>query len=279
MFVGHSDKVKIFKELFNSDFLSHGYVFFGEEQVGKKHFALAFANFLEKDKFESPEGVLSEAKLILPDNGSIGIDAIKEGKRFLNQKPILSKRRVLIIDDGHKLTPQAQNAILKISEEPPQSSLIIIVSPTLDSLLPTLTSRLQRIYFPRVKTEEIIKLLESVGTSRTEAIKIAKLALGRPGRAMDAMGDDEFKRFYKLVGEFIKNRSARKDILQALIKESDDLENRDLIDTFVSHIMAELALDPLKNQEVLSELCDRFTKMSDFTTNRRLQLEAALWNL
>ena len=279
MLAGHKEKTKIFKELYINDTLSHGYIFFGEEQVGKKSFALAFANFLERDKFESPEGLLSEAKLISPEEGSIGIDTVKEAKRFLAQKPILSKRRVLIIDDAHKLTPQAQNAILKVSEEPPQSSLIIVISPTLDSLLPTLTSRLQRIYFPRIKTEEIAKLLETMGVEITEATKVAKASLGRPGRAIDAIGNVEFKRFDKLVKGFIKDRSARKDILQSLIKENDDVKDRDLIDVFVNHIMAQLALDPLKNKEVLSMLCDRFTKMNDFTTNRRLQLETALWNL
>ena len=279
MLAGHKEKTKIFKELYINDTLSHGYIFFGEEQVGKKSFALAFANFLERDKFESPEGLLSEAKLISPEEGSIGIDTVKEAKRFLAQKPILSKRRVLIIDDAHKLTPQAQNAILKVSEEPPQSSLIIVISPTLDSLLPTLTSRLQRIYFPRIKTEEIAKLLETMGVEITEATKVAKASLGRPGRAIDAIGNVEFKRFDKLVKGFIKDRSARKDILQSLIKENDDVKDRDLIDVFVNHIMAQLALDPLKNKEVLGMLCDRFTKMNDFTTNRRLQLETALWNL
>ena len=111
MLVGHKEKIKIFEELFRSDVLSHGYIFFGEEQVGKKSFALAFANFLEKGKFENPDGILSETKLITPEEGSIGIDPAKEAKRFLSQKPILSKRRVLIIDDAHKLTSQAQNAI------------------------------------------------------------------------------------------------------------------------------------------------------------------------
>ena len=279
MLVGHKEKIKIFGELFRSDVLSHGYIFFGEEQVGKKSFALAFANFLEKGKFENPDGILSETKLITPEEGSIGIDTAKEAKRFLSQKPILSKRRVLIIDDAHKLTSQAQNAILKISEEPPQSSLIIVVSPTLDSLLPTLTSRLQRIYFPRVKTEEIENLLRARGVESAEASRVAKAALGRPGRAIDTIENDEFRRFNRLVKDFIKSPSSRKDVLQSLIKENDDLKNRDLIDIFVSHIMAELALDPLKNNRTLSALCDRFTKMSDFTTNRRLQLETALWNL
>lgn len=279
MLVGHEEKIKIFEGLFKNDSLSHGYIFFGEEQVGKKTFALALANFNEKGKFEAPSGILTETKLIAPENNSIGIDIVKEAKHFLSQKPIASTRRILIIDDAHKLTAQAQNAILKISEEPPSSSLIIVISPTLDALLPTVTSRLQRTYFSRITTREIVKLLKARGITQEEAEKLAQASLGRPGRAIDALESEEFKRFSKLAKSFIKDRSSRRDVLQSLLKESDDVADRDLLDIFVSHMMAELALDPLKHSKTLGTLCDRFAKMSDFTTNRRLQLETALWNL
>lgn len=279
MLVGHKDKVQIFKHLLRRGALSHGYIFFGEDQVGKKTFALAFANLLERGKFEAPEGILSEAKEILPEAGSIGIDAMREAKRFLFEKPILSEYRILIVDNAHKLTSQAQNAILKISEEPPSSSLIIVISPTLDVLLPTLKSRLQKVYFPRVEESEIAKLLVERGVGAAEASKMAKAALGRPGRAIDALENEDFKRFSKMVGGFIRNRSGRKEMLQSLVEENDDSPGKDLIDAFVDHMIAELALHPQKYEKTLGALCDRLTKMADFTTNRRLQLEAALWDL
>ncbi|MEX2054321.1 MAG: hypothetical protein WD883_02165 [Candidatus Colwellbacteria bacterium] len=280
MLVGHDDKEKIFKDLFNKGNLSHGYLFFGEDQVGKKTFSLALANFIEKGEFTKPLTVLSETRLVTLTQNSIGIDEMREAKQFLSQRPALSPRRILIVDDAHKLTPDAQDAILKLTEEPPESSLIILISPTLDALSSTLGSRLQRIYFPRVGTKEIEALLKKTSPLKADEItRIAKLALGRPGRAISLLEDPLFKRFEKMAKAFVKNKSGRKDTIKSIIEENDEIEGVDLIDVFVSHIMAELATEPLKYDEPLKALCDRYTKMSDFSTNRRLQLETALWNL
>jgi DNA polymerase III subunit delta' len=280
MLVGHKDKGKIFKRLLKEDTLAHGYLFFGEEQTGKKTFALSLANFIEKGSFEEPAGILSECRVFSPDSTSIGIDEMRKAKQFLSQKAVLAPKRTLIVDDAHKLTTDAQNAILKLTEEPPENSLIILISPTLDALLSTLGSRLQRIYFPRVSTKEIESFLKGEAKlSATEATRIAKLALGRPGRAMRMLEDPVFERFAKIAKDFIKTRSNRKETIKTLMKENDESDDSNLIDLFVSHIMAELAVEPVVNQETLSALCDRFTKMSDFSTNRRLQLETALWNL
>ncbi|MDP3953469.1 MAG: hypothetical protein Q8P99_01450 [bacterium] len=280
MLIGHKDKEKIFKELFRKDSLSHGYLFFGEEQIGKKTFALALANFIEKGEFNEPLEVLSESRLVAPVEGSIGIDEMRDAKRFLFQKPALSSKRILIVDDSHKLTTDAQSAILKLTEEPPPSGLVILISPTLDSLLPTLGSRLQRVYFPRVSTKEIEGLLkEKTDLGMGEVSRIAGLALGRPGRAISLLEDPLFKRFEKMAKAFVENRSGRGETLRSLMKENDETEGLDLIDVFVSHIMAELATEPLRYKETLRALCDRYSKMSDFSTNRRLQLETALWNL
>ncbi len=280
MLVGHKDKQEIFAKLFKSGGLSHGYIFFGEDQVGKKTFALALANLIEKGEFVPPVGILSEHTLIGLSGSSIGIDQMRDAKHFIFQKPSLASKRTLIVDDAHKLTVDAQNAILKLTEEPPESGLIILVTPTLDSLLPTLQSRLQRVYFPRVPTKEIEAFLKKArGLDAKEAARVAKLSLGRPGRAASLLEDPLFKRFSKMAKDFISKPSLRKDTIKALLKENDDVEDMDLIDIFVSHIMAELALQPVENQVTLGTLCDRFTKMSDFSTNRRLQLETALWNL
>ncbi len=134
-----------FKRLIDGDKLSHAYLFFGESQAGKFDFALSLANYLEKQK------VLEECFIIAPDEkGTIGIDAVKKINNFLYQKPVFSKKRTAIIRDAENMTPEAQNAVLKIVEEPPQDALIIFIVKNEDSLLPPLVSRLQKIYFPRI---------------------------------------------------------------------------------------------------------------------------------
>ena len=272
MLIGHEDKVKIFKNLIDKDSLSHGYLFFGEPQVGKSIFALALANALEKDKFDVPETILSENLLIKPEGDSIGIDQVRQVRQFLSQRVALAKRRSVIIDQADKLTPQAQNAVLKIAEEPPEKGLIILVVTSPDSLLPTLRSRVQSIHFGNVSQSKIINLLEKgYGVAKKKADDIASLSLGKPGLAVSMVNDERYKEGSNLAIEYLKGKKKRRDVAERLTEEPD------LLDIFISSVLAELSKKPLANYKLMSKLLDRVGQMQTFSTNKRLQLESALW--
>ncbi|MBI5079441.1 hypothetical protein HZB06_02100 [Candidatus Wolfebacteria bacterium] len=156
-----------FKKLAKNGGLSHAYLFFGEEENDKGFFfAQSLANFLENGVFEPPKFLLRETLMILPDNSvepgkknSMGIDAVREIKHFLWQKPIASSYRAAIVKNADVLTPEAQHAVLKIVEEPPENSLLIFIVKNQENLLPTLASRFQKIYFssPAGKTNNFKK--------------------------------------------------------------------------------------------------------------------------
>ena len=142
-----------FKQLMENNKLSHAYLFYGGNREEKIIFAQSLAN--------------SEETLIIePDEkGTIGIDIIRSLKYFLWQKPANSKLRTVIIKESENLTNQAQNAALKIVEEPPESSLIIFITKNVENLLPTLTSRLQKIHFPEIAMRKM-----SIQTNDTNSI-------------------------------------------------------------------------------------------------------------
>jgi len=151
MITGYDELTNNFKNLISSDTLSHAYLFFGGDKKTHEEkfvFSLSLANFLEKGIFEEPETILNETLIISPDEkGVIGIDSIRALKYFLWQKPVNSARRMAIIKEAENLTDEAQNAALKIVEEPPELSLIIFITRTAEDLFPTLASRTQKIYF------------------------------------------------------------------------------------------------------------------------------------
>ena len=272
MLIGHEDKIKIFKTLVEKNNLSHGYLFFGEPNVGKTTFALALANLIEKGEFNKPDLILSESKLIQIEEGSIGIDQIREIKHFLSQKPVSSSRRVVIIEQAGKLTSQAQNAVLKIAEEPPASGLIILTANNPDVLLATLRSRLQLVYFGRVLEKEIVSLLEKeYGVPNKKAQEVASVSLGKPGRAVSIIEDDRSKEGVDLVNKFLKGSETRRSVAEKLAEQTD------LLDIFVSYLLAELSKDTLANHQLMSKLLGRVSMMEDFSTNKRLQIESALW--
>jgi DNA polymerase-3 subunit delta' len=274
MFVGLQDKQKIFKKLTSEGRLAHGYLFWGEEQIGKFLFAKSLANLLEHGRFAEPESALTETLIVQPEGGSIGIDSVRLARQFLAQKPISSTRRLLLIDRAETLTNQAQNAILKLAEEPPGDDLIILVTSGLDTVLPTLRSRLQKIYFTRVPQFEIEKLLTGQHKlTPSEASSLAKRSFGKPGFAVSLLENKVSKDIDVLADKFLKNPAQRNSIIK------DIAEHPDLPSQFLARIVLKLCNEPVKNCRALGKILNRLTRMSDFTVNKRLQLEAALWNI
>ena len=181
MIVGHENLIKHFKNLAERNALSHGYLFFGEPRVGKATIAAALANFLENGRFEKPDGLLADFLSVSPDeNGAIGIDAARAIKEFLWRRPVKSGKRFVAISDAQAMTPQAQNALLKIAEEPPASALIIAVSPNAELLAPTLVSRFQKFHLSRVSDAQVAELAKSFGCDAKTAAQTAKKAAGVP---------------------------------------------------------------------------------------------------
>ncbi len=153
-----------FKNLIKSGNLFHAYLFFGggnlsEAKREKFNFAVSLANFMENKDFAIPLKNLNELLIIgIDEKKSVGIESVRKIKNFLYQKPVFSNYRTVIIKDSENLTVEAQNAILKIAEEPPKNSLIIFISPSEEIILPALSSRLQKIHFPFKRDLEFEKV-------------------------------------------------------------------------------------------------------------------------
>ena len=232
MILGHQLLVKNLKELADLGKLAHGYIFFGSVGVGKFLVAQALANYLEGKSFDLEPGILNDALVILPDEkNTISIDQVREIRKFLFQRPNLSLRRTVIINDADDLTVEAQNALLKIAEEPPEAGLLILVVRDPEFLKETLISRLNKIYFSNVKTSEVEEWLEKscstkhiacnakhITWSREEIKEAAEKSMGRPGLALKMFEDEEFKELMKTADKFLKISAGQaKDFLKDLL--------------------------------------------------------------
>lgn len=205
-----SDFAENFRNLAAAGKLSHAYLFFGggNSSLAKKEkfaFAESLANFLERGVFEKPEKPLLELSVVEKnEKETVGIDAVRDLKNFLYRKPIVSKRRTAIIKDAENLTPEAQNAILKIAEEPPDYSLIIFIASDETNLLPTLKSRLHKVYFPRPA---------EIGDLKGKG-KIAKNV-----SAEEILENDRLDDFFEaLIAEFGKNPAENGEKLKEILK-------------------------------------------------------------
>ena len=241
MIVGHKRVIEDFQRLADSGRLSHGYIFFGPQMVGKHLVAISLANYLENGKFEplDESKVLSDAFFVKPDEGgSIGIDAMREIKYFLWQKPNRSSRRTVVIDRADALTTEAQNALLKITEEPPQSGLLFLVIKEPEMLNPTLRSRLQQIYFSNIPEDEIEGfLVKSKLAKAKEAKDLAKQSFGQPGRAISLLrGESENEMVIKARELMEASPLKRKDIIKNLLAK-DTFSFRDFLDGMITSLV------------------------------------------
>ncbi|PIP30138.1 hypothetical protein COU12_02600 [Candidatus Jorgensenbacteria bacterium CG10_big_fil_rev_8_21_14_0_10_54_38] len=185
MLIGHEDKVRAFQKLVKEGRLSHAYLFFGEAQTGKYTFARSFAHFLEQGMFAVSGAPLIDVQWCAPVDGTIGINAVRELRTFLSQTPLRSPRRLAVVNDAHLLTAEAQSAMLKIVEEPPPHSLIILIAHDPQVLFPPLLSRLAKVYFPRFSNAELAEaLVKSFRVPAARAREVARRSFGRLGRAL-----------------------------------------------------------------------------------------------
>lgn len=276
MFVGHSQLVKDFKNLVKNNRLAHGYIFFGEPEVGKFYFAKCLANFLENGELEISNRPLQDLMVIDSTEDlktdAIGIESSRLIKNFIYKKPAVSSKRILIIDNAENLTDKAQAAILKITEEPPENAVLILIVNQLNNLLPTLLSRMQKIYFSRLSGSEMAKVVDPE-QSRRITEDIISVSFGRPGRAMRLLKDEKTKVAEKYAEQFLKIAGSNRSML---IKElvDEQKENPELLDRFFESLILELRRDLVKNSLILKSVLHRLFLIKSYNVNKRLQLEA-----
>jgi DNA polymerase-3 subunit delta' len=116
----------------------------------------------------------------------IRIDQVREIVQFLSRPPMEAKRSVVVLEDADTMNDAAANSLLKTLEEPGRATLILIVK-GIDSVLPTLVSRCQRIPFYGLSSEAIAQVLQQV--NRLDILaqpEVLALAQGSPGAAIAA---------------------------------------------------------------------------------------------
>ena len=112
------------------------------------------------------------------------LEQIREIAQFLSRPPLESAQAVVVLDQAETMAEAAANALLKTLEEPGQATLILI-APSVDSLLPTLISRCQTVAFRRLNPDAIAHILQDNGHGEVlNHPNILKLAQGSPGDAI-----------------------------------------------------------------------------------------------
>ena len=231
--LGQSQPKKILTNALQNSSIAHAYLFYGQESIGKKKLAIALAKALNckgpdpLDACDECESCLKIERGVHPDfffieptstpksrELAIRIETVRDLQKKLAYLPYEGKTKVVVIDSADLLNHHAASAFLKTLEEPPTSTVLILISSNPHSLMPTLLSRCQGIQFHRLSSSDIRKIIQSqlqeAGESLTESELDfhAQRSQGSVNRA--------------LVENFTEMEVLREELLEVLEKVSFD---------------------------------------------------------
>ncbi len=169
---------------------AHSLIITGPEGMGKDTISRIIAAKLlpvEDDKLNTATFLQIEA-----NNNAISINEIRSIQSFMKLKTQGKNiiRRVVQVNNAEKLTLEAQNAFLKVLEEPPLDSLIILLTSNFSALLPTIRSRAQRVDIKPVPKDIIVDYFGKNGRKTTEIERAYHISDGRIGLMQSILAAD-----------------------------------------------------------------------------------------
>lgn len=216
---------KIKNELINTINLnkcSHSYLFVGTSGIGKKLIAREFAKMIlcegehkycnkckscvEFDSRNNPD-----FQEIVPDGSNVKIDQIRQMQSKVYESPIISRKKVYIIDDADLMTKEAQNCLLKTLEEPPDFVTIILIGSNESNFLSTIKSRCIILNFEDIDSTSIMSFMKENFQKDNISENIIDAANGSIGKAI-----------------LLKDKQ---ELYTSIDKIFNNIENLNLIDT------------------------------------------------
>jgi DNA polymerase-3 subunit delta' len=229
--VGHADAERLFLESWSTGKVAHAWMLTGPRGIGKATLAYRIARFVlageaSADMFDSaPSLAMSTDHPVFRRVASAGhadlksvergwsderksrrrteivIDDVRGVGAFLALTPAEGGWRVVVVDAADEMNTNAANAILKILEEPPKNSLILLISHSPGRLLPTIRSRCRRLPLRPLAEQTVIDLLGRFhpDLNQGDVAILARLAEGSIGRALALAGDGGLDLYRQLI--------------------------------------------------------------------------------
>lgn len=235
--LGHQSVEDKLLESFNADRMPHGLIFSGIKGIGKATMAYRLARFMlkhggndsvQESMFGDAAPVKVQSLDVAPDDPvfrrvisgghadfmsieraydaaknkyatGVAVDDIRRVPSFLRMTASDGGWRVVIIDDADMMNRSAQNALLKILEEPPKNALLILVAHRLGALIPTIRSRAQVLNFHPLSQDNIEVLLRQSGYAARDLQTLCALAEGSIGQAMNYAQDGGLESLQQIV--------------------------------------------------------------------------------
>lgn len=217
--VGHKNIIDYIRSAVQEDKVSHAYILNGEKGAGKKMLANLFATTLLCEKAgpdpcnechscrQAESGNHPDIiKVTHEKPNTISVDDIREQvNNTILIKPYQGPYKIYIIPQADMMSVQAQNALLKTIEEPPEYAVIMLLTENADTLLPTIASRCVMLKLRNIKDTLIKKyLMETMEVPDYKADMCTAFAQGNMGRAILLANSEYFNEVREEAVQLLK---------------------------------------------------------------------------
>lgn len=215
--IGNEDVKDYLMKSVNNKNILHSYLFLGTDGIGKLLVAKEFAKKIlclnnTEDKTCTCKSCTCfigknhpDYYIINEEGESIKIDTVRNITEKAFEKPILSDKKVYIINDFEKMTKEAQNCLLKTLEEPPEFVVIILISSNENIILNTIKSRCMTIKFHNIDDKDLLEYAKNILEYENISENLLKSFDGSIGKAIKLKDNkDNYDKIENLISNLTK---------------------------------------------------------------------------
>lgn len=257
--------------------LGHAYLVYCADEVLRKEFLTLAAKRIFC-KYACGECVVCRAideknylDVAYFDGSDMKVADVDELTESASVRPVAGDKKVYLVDNADKLSPQAQNKLLKTYEEPPAHVVIILGASNESGVLSTIKSRAKKLYPEELTAEEVVAYLVENGAEKKAAVTAAAIADGNLKKAEDFLSDPKISDLYDRCFSMMLDLNNSSQIVDWLYTDLFSKENIgttfDFLETILSDVMKKTAgsAAPLKNvgrDFDLTEIAKKFSPQS-----------------
>ncbi len=308
--IGHQDAVDTMEMAISNNKLPHAWILTGPKGIGKSTFAWHFIKAIHtKGTFKSGAyenvkktehivnqivaGSHPDCRLIRRNNNTkppyrlrkdISVEDIRVMTHFFKLTPTLSDWRTVIIDSADDMNQNAQNALLKVLEEPPRKTLIILVCHSINNLLPTVISRCLTLKLRPLSSKQVKDILRELNLNvpNKDLQLLSTLSEGSPGNAINLIetnGLDLYKTLVEIVCNLpLLNENLLHKTADSLSSDSEELSYRTFTDLILWWFSRVIRLSVGKNCNEEAGISSDEMKIVDHISSNDLDILLNAWN-
>lgn len=270
---GHSDVEKHLDLLIQSNRIPNAIILSGREGIGKSMLAHKFASKLLNTEFQKVS-VHPDLLAIKSDEGALKVDEVRRVGEFMSHTSSFGGYKIVIVDAADEMNRNASNSVLKVLEEPPKNSVLILVSHNIQKLLPTIRSRCHKI---TLKPLSLSDFKEAIKADVPEALY--DMSQGSPGIALWLYKNDAISKYQELTSAI-----SDKNIVQLLdfasnASDKKDLEKWNITKFLLLYFLSKKAKHNANNSKIISELFSKAQAQLNATDNLYLDKSQVIFNV